>query len=142
MNIELRKISHSARLSEETPAYTAEIWIDGIKRGATKNDGRGGMDIIHPHELRTALEAHAKTLPPLVVGGESYTQDADMVLHGLLARHSEGHRLRRMLKCKVVFVHDGQVWSGTGRPGPGRQGAIVLNDLPFDKALDLFLGEV
>lgn len=47
MNIELKRIHFSERLSEETNAFTADLWIDGKKVGYCKNDGRGGCTDIH-----------------------------------------------------------------------------------------------
>lgn len=65
MKIELRKFSHYPRLSQETDAFNADVYVDGVKRGTAKNDGHGGPNMIHPRELNDQIEAYAKTLPPL-----------------------------------------------------------------------------
>lgn len=39
MKIELRRINHNAGLSEETSAFTAEVWIDGERAFEARNQG-------------------------------------------------------------------------------------------------------
>lgn len=46
--IELRKAKESKSLSEETPAYTAEVWVDGTHFCDVSNHGQGGPDMQHP----------------------------------------------------------------------------------------------
>jgi hypothetical protein len=43
MKIELKKIRHSEQLSEETHAFTANLYINGTYAGYAKNNGRGGV---------------------------------------------------------------------------------------------------
>lgn len=40
--VELRKVKYSASLSEETSAFTAELYFDGKKVGYASNHGTGG----------------------------------------------------------------------------------------------------
>lgn len=42
MKIELKNIHHSPQLSEETLAFTANLYINGTHVGYAKNHGRGG----------------------------------------------------------------------------------------------------
>jgi hypothetical protein len=46
MFIELRKVKYSASLSEETAAFTAELYFDGKKVGTASNHGTGGSNHI------------------------------------------------------------------------------------------------
>lgn len=69
MNIELKNIKHFPSLSEETEAFTANIYINGIHAGYAKNTGHGGSTDYH-HEggekgrdLIRQAEAYCKTLP-------------------------------------------------------------------------------
>jgi hypothetical protein len=140
VKVELKRITHNSRLSHETPAYAADVWVDGVKRGTTQNDGHGGADLISPRDLECQLNEYAATLPPIESYGMVLTQNAEMLLQGLLDRHLEGKRLKRLMSKKVVFVRDGKVWCGPVRPGPASPSAfVVLNDKPFEEALDLFL---
>lgn len=42
MKIELKKLKIAEHMSEETTAFTADIFIDGKEAGYAKNDGHGG----------------------------------------------------------------------------------------------------
>ncbi len=42
MKIELKRIHHSERMSEETAAFTANLYIDGKMAGIVSNSGTGG----------------------------------------------------------------------------------------------------
>jgi|WetSurMetagenome_2_1015567.scaffolds.fasta_scaffold792144_2 hypothetical protein len=139
MNIELRNISHNARLSRETTAFAADIFVDGKCRGNVHNDGNGGPDMISPHSLATELEAYAATLPEVKLGENSYKQTADLMLGNLLNRYLEGKRLARMLKAKTLFVREGKIYATKGAVA---EGLTVLNTMPFEDALTLFLGTV
>lgn len=139
MNIELRNITHNARLSRETTAYAADIFVDGKCRGNVHNDGNGGADFISPHTLAKELEAYAATLPEKKLGANTYTMSADLLLGDLLNRHLEGKRLARMLKSKKLFARDGKIYATKGAVA---ESVTLLNDMPFEDALTLFLNTV
>ncbi|MDF7815282.1 hypothetical protein [Hymenobacter sp. YC55] len=42
MKLELKKVSFSPSLSDETNAFTADVYIDGVKRATAENHGTGG----------------------------------------------------------------------------------------------------
>jgi hypothetical protein len=68
MNIELKKIKHSERLSRETFAFTAELHVDGKKIADVENNGSGGCNNIYPcidggYAFIEKLEEFCKTLP-------------------------------------------------------------------------------
>lgn len=68
MKIELKNIHHSVQLSEETEAFTANLYIKGNHAGFAKNNGHGGAtDYYHENEKGRELireaEAYCKTLP-------------------------------------------------------------------------------
>lgn len=42
MKIELKKIAYNERLSQETNAFAADLYIDGRKAGIASNEGHGG----------------------------------------------------------------------------------------------------
>ena len=42
MKIEIKNIKHSPSLSEETNAFTADIYVNGVKAGSAMNRGHGG----------------------------------------------------------------------------------------------------
>lgn len=67
MKIELKKINVAEHLSEETTAFTAEIYVDGKNVGYARNSGRGGSTDCSPYpehrELFKSAEQHCLSLP-------------------------------------------------------------------------------
>jgi hypothetical protein len=47
-DFELRKIKSFEAMSEETEAFTAQLWVDGKHLADLKNDGQGGCNSVHP----------------------------------------------------------------------------------------------
>lgn len=70
MNITLKKLKVYPRLSEETTAFNADVFIDGILRAYAQNTGKGGMTHLEPAMPNDRVwiskaEKWAKTLPSL-----------------------------------------------------------------------------
>lgn len=83
MKIELRRFTTNARLSQETTAFAADVWVDGKKVGHAENDGHGGATIVHlDRSIRDAVEAHGKTLVPAEY--KSFTSGAEWIVDQLV----------------------------------------------------------
>ncbi len=70
MEIELKNVKFYERMSEETNAFTADIFVNGKNVGYAKNDGRGGCTDYHHNsakdrEIIDAAEKYCLTLPPI-----------------------------------------------------------------------------
>ena len=86
MDIKLKKLKISEHLSEETTAFTADIFINGYKAGYAKNDGNGGCTFYHPYDekgkqLMQDAETYCKTLPDKTVEmgkGRSFTYNVTL----------------------------------------------------------------
>lgn len=69
MKIELLGIKFYERMSEETNAFTADLYINGKKAGYVKNSGQGGSTDYYPNEgmreLITEAEQFCLGLPPI-----------------------------------------------------------------------------
>ena len=63
MQIELRRISYSAALSQETAAFSAEVWIEGELAFHARNQGTGGADFYHQVGRWTVAEVDAWLAP-------------------------------------------------------------------------------
>lgn len=162
-NIELRKIKHAAFLSEETQAYSAELWLDGRLLAHVSNDGHGGCDMQHAAKGRTndeiaALNTLIKTTFPakqtdLMLEGKPFIMDQDLetVCGDLLTEHLLTRDLTRLLNRTVAFVNgDGKVRSYTGKQTEATKaalikhtetkhpGAKILNAMPFAEALAVY----
>lgn len=141
MKIELRRFVHYPRMSEETVAFNADVWVDGKKRGTVQNEGCGGPNNIHPIELHLEIDAYAKTLPPAprAYGGGPLSYDADFLMSTIVSNLLIEKDLTKALKKKTVFLIGGKMYEMRlpHRPGAHEQ-ATVLNDLPFAEALKLY----
>lgn len=76
MKIELKNIKFSEHLSEETNAFTADIYVEGKKCGYCKNDGQGGCTMVKAfgdpglYGIMQTAENHLKTQPDINIGTE------------------------------------------------------------------------
>jgi hypothetical protein len=166
LKIELRKVSLNKRLSEETFAYAAQIWVDGRHFCDVQNHGQGGMDMHYPpkgeanRDFQPRLDALEKRIAAeypknsFEAAGKFHTCDATLetVCGDLLARREVEAQLRRDLKRKVLWLKDGKVWQVTmkGTKGPEQVGKLIevvkqkhgvartLNEMPFDEALAVY----
>jgi hypothetical protein len=139
MMIEIKNVVYSERLSEETAAFSATIYINGKKRGDAKNAGHGGMTMIFPRELAEEIEAHAKSLPQTKIHGMLMQPTADTVIDNLLFDHLMRRNLKRQLAKKTIFVRGNKLYTITSKASFNQKDAsVVLNDLPFDEALKIF----
>lgn len=122
-NIELKRISYNERLSEETFAYAADVYLDGRLFASVSNDGHGGCDMQHPANGFTykdleALNAEIKATYPkethtdLTIKGEPLVIEPDLehVCHGLLMKWLEAkdnkridNKIKRELEKTVVY---------------------------------------
>jgi hypothetical protein len=94
---ELRKVKIAKHLSEETTAFSAELWVKG--KGAdtllayVSNSGRGGNNSIRPASLN-AFETWVRTQPPFI--------NVDTLVDTLLDDYQEMQQVRRWCKTKTV----------------------------------------
>jgi hypothetical protein len=83
VQVELKRFTTNARLSQETTAFAADVWVDGKKVGHAENDGHGGATIVHlDPSVRDQVEAHGKTLVPDEIKG--YTTGAEWIVDQLV----------------------------------------------------------
>lgn len=119
-HIELRKIKHSKSLSEETPAYTADVYVDGKLFCHVSNHGQGGCDKYYPatgkpNEFHSRLEALNKliadTYKPVSVDDlysdgqhhEPLPQSLELLCHQMLSDQETARELQRLLNRTIAF---------------------------------------
>lgn len=116
MNIELRKFNHNERLSEETNAFAADLYIDGKKVGYAKNDGRGGCTDYGTYEAAcrakiAEAEAYCKTLPAIKVPRRDGSQfEIPMNLEHYIDQLVESEikkkfqkKMDKLMECAIVM---------------------------------------
>lgn len=115
MNIELRNIRHAVSMSQETPCYSATVFVDGKPAVDVGNSGRGGAD---QQRLRPGTTVSIADLDAFIA---REMPAIDMSKHGMepipcnleLWCHRQvdevGHRaaFQRHLRAKIVYVQDG-----------------------------------
>ena len=104
MNIQLKKIKVAEHMSEETTAFTAELYVDGINVGYVKNDGRGGCtdyhnnpDITSKNLLKNA-EDYCLTLPEKDYGTFKHKMDLETFIDDLLEKHLQEKEFKKLEK--------------------------------------------
>ena len=115
MKAELRKVKIARSLSEETTAFTADLWVDGKHIGYVKNDGQGGANFIdHRYDGKgldtrddvTAFEAWCEALPHSWCHHRA-SECADTYISDLLDQFQWDRQLKRLCKGKAVIVLQG-----------------------------------
>jgi len=156
MKIELRRVSYSAALSQETAAFSADIWIDGELAFHACNQGTGGADFYHRVGRWTEAEVDAwlkANRPPHLLGGDlACDHDLEIEVSDLLARNVEGARLKRLLRTNLVTIEKDRILQYPLRKRPlaivaravraTNPDAVIVNDAgdeAFARALDVLL---
>jgi len=161
MKLELKNIKHTAWASHETHCYQASLYVDGKPVAVVGNDGQGGCDYEYDHpkckaDYRATMKAvhdYFKSLPkePSEWSEDGFAQQleywcADQVNEFLISRE-----LKRKMKSHVLFqlkskdgvfqtkyhptVTKGE-WVINKQAGVTRR---ILNDMPFDEALVIWM---
>lgn len=130
MKIELKRFTTNDRLSQETTAFAANVWVDGKKVGTAENDGHGGSHTVHlDRSVRDQVEAHGKTLVPAEFA--SFTSGTEWVVQLLLEAELQKRADKRLAKydaqekiacekqgLRAARVRHGDTWLWFGyKPG-------------------------
>lgn len=153
MQIELRNVKHAAFASQETNCFEATIYVNGVRAGTARNDGKGGATFIEPLDLDEKIEVYAKTLPLIDMAGGfgTMSNSAELLIDQLLTDSLRSKDLKKAMGKRVVFLRDGKVFEyGPLKPDdmiallgdPARLAELnaeqVLNLLPFAEALVIY----
>lgn len=92
MKIELKNIKVALHLSEETTAFTADLYINDVKSAHVRNDGHGGPDLYTSYNPKDwpvikQAETYCKTLPPEKTTYGSLPMDLELYIGNLLTNH-------------------------------------------------------
>lgn len=104
MKIELKNIHFSEQLSEETNAFSANLYIEGIKAGSTSNRGHGGPTTYQVADERgrkliADAEVYCGSLPPekFSEGGRDHElkMDLERYIDNLLDKYLDEKELQK-----------------------------------------------
>jgi len=109
MKITLKNLKIAAFLSQETTAFSATVYVDGVKAGTASNDGHGGSNNYYfdDPKMEAKLEAFAATLPKVKFGDTELSMNLDLVIDDLMQKMEEEKRMVRHCKTKTLFLLEG-----------------------------------
>jgi hypothetical protein len=119
---ELRNVKIAAHLSEETVAFTATLYRNGVRIGTTKNDGQGGPNMVRYTDFVIQEVCRAEYPQfPMLPEWHGMVMTEDMAIGDLLDAHQERAYLKRITKGKLLFRYasdptDGDSWRTIKRP--------------------------
>jgi hypothetical protein len=96
--VQLKRLQVHARLSEETTAFAADVWIDGKRAGYAKNDGHGGETFVHVTNpvLATALREYGDARVPNEY--KAFTPGDAWIVDGLVEEALAAKEIARVAK--------------------------------------------
>ena len=156
MRLELKSIKYVKFMSRETACYEGKIYVDGKFFATAINDGQGGPDALERNfkykgdwnATFKEIDAFFARLPKL--DSEYFPDGMEQTLElwcgKQLDRHLAKRDLYRLFKTKILYTEDGSTMYTTGFENNARikvrePSATILNDLPFDEALEIYMGE-
>lgn len=115
-------------MSEETTAFTTEIFADGVHIGYAKNSGHGGCTDCHPCEGKKELfrkaEAHCLTLPSKKYSAEhgmkafEVKMDLEQFVERLMydelekkEKVKQDKKFAKKFETAIIFEHGDKVWT-------------------------------
>ena len=107
MKITIKKIRHSESLSEETNAFTADLYVDNKKVAFCRNNGRGGSTFIDHYDGKKGklFEAYdfADNMKPILYQGTSLPMDLEFYVDGLLEDFLLEKALKKDFRNGIVY---------------------------------------
>ena len=145
----LKKLNTAPHLSEETVAFTADLYVDGKKAFHVSNRGNGGPNLYTPYDNAPTLfqlEAWAQKTT-----GETF-EALDMIVGKIADQMEQEKMLKRSFKNQVLMIYGDKMFGWKFKKSDPRSlasirtiidkqypNAIVLNDMPIEKATELVL---
>lgn len=114
MKIELRKLQIAKALSEESTAYSAEIWIDGERAFLASNRGTGGCDFYQPvgrYSVQEVDDWLLKNRPPAAYHAVGLPVDLETEVAMLMDTIEITKRLKRLMRTNVVAIKNNEIVS-------------------------------
>ncbi|UPK68076.1 hypothetical protein [Chitinophaga filiformis] len=122
MQIELKRIAFSEQLSEETLAFSADVYINGYKAGYASNNGHGGSTDYRSYDekgrsLINEAEKYCKSLPPevsedIVIDGKPMVTEMTLeyFIDNLIQKHVENKALKAFNQKIDKYAKNGIVY--------------------------------
>lgn len=161
MEVTVKNLNVAHFASDETLCFQATVYIDGKRAFTAKNEGRGGPNMYEPigppfmareasaAVLQRALKwVRAQPKRKMCLGDKIVELDPDLDLFVDDAVEDEiaGKKLKRLL-VNIITIERGKVFRYKAKAKQAdatrailkrTEGPIILNDLPFAQALQLY----
>lgn len=100
MNVELKNVKNHPDMSQETPCFSATIYLDGKKIGSVQNNGHGGCNSYYwnDHTAAKRLTAWADQQPT-----EFEFEKLDQIIDDLMNKQEILAQLKRWVKKDTMF---------------------------------------
>ena len=121
MKIEIKNLKVAEFLSEETLAYSATIYVDGIRAFDASNQGQGGPDRYYQFGTITESEVDAWVKAnnvPIKFRDQELEYDLELLVGDLIARQQAEKKLKKLLKTKLVEHANGELYTYKATPSP------------------------
>lgn len=159
MKLELKSIKYAKFMSRETACYDANLYVDGEFFATVCNDGQGGPDAYHRNFNRNPtgdwdakfkeIDAYFAGLPklPSPYFPDGMEQTLEIWCGEQLDRHLAKKELKSILRRKILYTRNGGLtfyktgFDNNERIKVREPRPTILNDLPFDEALAIYMGE-
>lgn len=123
MKVELKSIKYCEALSQETPAFSGKVYVNGRHVGQAENAGHGG-----PTDVRVAWKGKRdpetnypvcedrdkKVIKDLHKWAKKHRQfGIEELIEGLLYDELYWRDFQKLKRSKLVYLQDGKIWSAT-----------------------------
>lgn len=149
MKIQLKNIKHSPFASQETHCYEASVYFDGKKAGTVSNDGHGGCDMEYREnkEVWDTMTAYIEDMPSTesdMGGGRKFTMKPSLesICCNLVNDHLTTKDLKRLLKNRVLYVLDGQLYQTKCAKSPAKTLPSWITDLSENPEVEMILNSL
>ena len=146
--ITLKSVKYLKSLSEETPAYTAKIYVNGKFFSDVSNDGHGGSDMYDDYTAAAELDKLiAATYEKSEFRGMVFNASLESICHGLVYDEMDKKEFKSLLARKVVMLEPNKTLvTLKGKKSPALieaarkkfKDSIILNALAFDEAYEIY----
>jgi hypothetical protein len=131
-------------MSHGTPAYTAELWVDGERIAHCQNSGSGGADVVQrcppaSWETLRKVEQHCAAMPSIKRFGMVLKMSLELWCHEQVFNSQLSRKLKKKMKTHLLFVVDDKVCSVPIGAAARIKDRVVLNNLPFKEAEDIWI---
>jgi len=152
MRIELKNFKYADFASDETPCFTATVYVNGKRSFTVENDGHGGPNNYHnidSGEGYKAVEEYAASLFEVDVDGTGkyfIQPNVETVIFQQVDKILNERETKKILR-RISYIKDGAIYQLSAKWKPTdenlrkvktaswwKSGYRLLNELPFDEA--------